>query len=177
MPVSLLVRCPENARTASTSTRGHCCEICGPYRETSAVLMKDIATRRPVDVVAARVTAPGPRVLESSKRITTYCEAAPMAMRQVFPGVPNLTGRVQGWLTVVGMAVERGGAGGRQGRWVCRCRCGYYVLRTSKAVKNSNNANDRCDRCRQLEHLQLRQRKIADGIIKPDRCAIFGGVE
>jgi hypothetical protein len=87
-------------------------------------------------------------------------------MRKIPYGVPDLVGQVSGWLTVIGLAVHRAGGGGGNGhtsRWVCRCACGYYVIRTSASIRRGVAKKgghfyhaDRCDRCRQVAYLQRR---------------------
>lgn len=123
--------------------------------------MKEIARRRPVDGVAARVTSAGPKGYESSKVILQTCQPEPPAMRDIPAGVPNLIGCTNGLLTVIGLSVRKGGAAGNTSRWVCRCACGYYTERTSKAVRywsraSSGDFTDRCDRCRQVFYLRRR---------------------
>lgn len=85
---------------------------------------------------------------------------APPPMRPVPPDSLNLTGRTVGKLRVVGMAVERAGG---QARWVCRCACGYYVLRSAAALKNADNSGDACNPCRNAAFLRRRTERIASG--------------
>lgn len=59
------------------------------------------------------------------------------------PNFIDLTGRVFGRLTVIGY----GALGNR--RWVCRCTCGMYVMRSSKAVKAGTGAM--CEHCKLLQ--------------------------
>lgn len=49
-----------------------------------------------------------------------------------FSGI-NFAGRRIGRLTVLGVSVERKASG--RLRWVCRCACGTYMLRTTKGLK------------------------------------------
>jgi hypothetical protein len=58
-------------------------------------------------------------------------------------GFINLTGFKRGRLTVIGW-------NDKKGRWVCRCLCGTYVYRTSKAIKNEKNKIDACYQCTKL---------------------------
>lgn len=57
----------------------------------------------------------------------------------------DLTGRTVGRLTVIGYAAEH------SGKWVVRCVCGLYELRSAKAVKNPANDRDACADCRTLD--------------------------
>lgn len=61
----------------------------------------------------------------------------------------NLTGRKVGRLTVIGWNHEKS-------RWVCRCACGTYLYRTSKAIKNDKNKVDACFQCIKLIDLKRR---------------------
>ena len=53
----------------------------------------------------------------------------------------DLTGARQGKLTVVGFSE------GLKARWVVKCECGFYEIRTTQAIKNPNNGNDCCSEC------------------------------
>lgn len=115
--------------------------------------MKEIARRRPIDRAAARVTSAGPKGYESDKQIAQVYSATPLPLRPIpaHPSLPDLTGTTRGLLTVVGLWAERHG---EKALWVCRCVCGYYVTRRTKALTNTRNASDRCDRCRQVAWLR-----------------------
>lgn len=101
---------------------------------------------RPADAVAARLVQRETihnRLEHESGEILSH---APLPMRrwlrsmETCPDARNLTGGVYGKLTVIGLSV-------RPGRWVCRCSCGYYTHRTTKALKNPHNTQTACDRC------------------------------
>lgn len=65
--------------------------------------------------------------------------------RAPLPECPNfvdLTGRRVGRLAVIGLSADK------RGRWVCRCACGMYTLRTAKALKNGIAAP--CTQCYKL---------------------------
>lgn len=62
------------------------------------------------------------------------------------PLFDNLTGVKFGRLTVFNYL-------GR-GKWQCRCVCGNYCSRKSKAVKNPKNDHDACEECRELAFLK-----------------------
>lgn len=76
---------------------------------------------------------------------------APPPMRDPGSGVENLIGRTFGRFTVAGLSVEKRRDG--CALWVCRCVCGRYELRKSKAVRNSRNSGDACWECRRTQHL------------------------
>jgi len=79
------------------------------------------------------------------KKIQTADQEMPIATRplprHMLPK-DDLTGRMVGLLSVLGMARDT------NGRWVVRCVCGIYSLRNAKAIKNSENTQDRCELCR-----------------------------
>ena len=115
--------------------------------------MKDIATRRPADATAARVTQPGPKGYEPSKLILQVCSAVPLPLRPVLKGQLDLTGRTVGRLTVCGLT-PKGASPNARGLWSCRCVCGYYTTRHAQAIQNPKNTSDCCERCRHVQHLR-----------------------
>ena len=38
--------------------------------------------------------------------------------------------------------------------WLCRCDCGDYETRKTRAIKNPENKDDCCQKCRHLKHLK-----------------------
>lgn len=140
--------------------------------------MEEIARRRPVDRTAALVTQPGPKHLEPTKRASSPhgTQPAPWPLRPVPSGWQNATGERVGSLTVVGLShltsVGKHLSGGQRARWVCRCACGYYVVRSLKAVRNTGNTLDACDRCLHRQHLQHQQRRLAAGECVPTKSRL-----
>lgn len=65
--------------------------------------------------------------------------------------VRHAVGARFGRFTVVGLAVSRP-------RWVVRCACGRYALRTMRAMTNPKNTQDCCDVCRNL--LELKRKEV-----------------
>lgn len=61
--------------------------------------------------------------------------------------LPNLTGIRRGRLMAYGYVPGLG-------KWACRCDCGKYVLRTSRAMSNDKNLADACAHCRDLMFLK-----------------------
>lgn len=108
---------------------------------------------RPVDRTAARVVSRGEsheyRVCEGAvnsdlpleTRVPTPAELRTSTFR-------NLSGATLGRLTVIGISATT------NARWVCRCLCGSYVMRTAKAIKTA--APDSC--CHQCHLLVLAKR-------------------
>ncbi|EDY2029990.1 hypothetical protein GTB64_004432 [Salmonella enterica] len=64
-----------------------------------------------------------------------------------FCSLPNLTGIQRGRLIAYGFV-----PGVR--KWACRCLCGRYVLRRTRAIANDANAADCCIQCRELLFLK-----------------------
>lgn len=104
-----------------------------------------------VDRVALRVVMPGIHYDLSDKTIPKNWihSDAPLPVFKDIPKVirnnqsfENLTGLKQGRFTVIGLSSTV------KGRWVVRCRCGAFELRTAKALTNQRNSSDRCLACR-----------------------------
>ena len=64
----------------------------------------------------------------------------------------NLAGRKMGRLTVIGYFGSH--HKDRGSRWVVRCLCGGYEVRTSKAIRNPANKLDCCWKCHHLADIQ-----------------------
>jgi hypothetical protein len=121
-----------------------------------------IVTSRPVDGTAARVVAQGPKGYDSGKKILQALSPTPFATIPLpanAPSLVDLTGWRRGKLTVIGFHGKK--------RWVCRCVCGYYTLRSARALKNEHNIQDMCDRCRQVTYLRYRSYFEQTGQNKP----------
>ena len=135
--------------------------------------MEEIAKRNPVDRTAARVTSQGPKWVESSAKNDRYFSPVPHPTRPLAWNQQNLAGRTIGTLTVIGLAAWKAAnakaTASQRTRWVCRCLCGWYVIRSTKAIKNPNNAEDACDRCRHLAQLKYQQSRIESGEYTPKR--------
>ena len=71
----------------------------------------------------------------------------------------NMLGRRIGRMTVVGYwgpRLDESGAslgGAENQRWVCRCPCGLYTIRTAKTIKKAGDHDDKCEHCRHLAYL------------------------
>lgn len=131
-----------------------------------------VVTKRPVNRTAALVTQPGPKGLESSKRIAQAHSDDRLTTVPVPRSVRDLRGRTFGTLTAIGLAEPTASISKQQGNqrlWVCRCVCGRYLTRRAKAINNPNNTNDRCDPCRQVAYLRRRSTFNTLGY-NPDEC-------
>jgi len=102
----------------------------------------------PVNASAARVMARGEH-FEFKPLETEVCSATPLATREVPADCEDLAGRKFGRLRVIGLSADV------NRRWVCRCICGNYVLRSSKAIKQG--AQDAA--CHQCYLLAVTRRK------------------
>ncbi len=70
-----------------------------------------------------------------------------VALPTISPDFVDKTGERHGDLTVIHYLGN--------GRWLCRCKCGYYVSRRTRALKME--ATESCEDCNYREHLQLRR--------------------
>ncbi|ECN9265168.1 hypothetical protein ACLMYS_003823 [Salmonella enterica] len=68
----------------------------------------------------------------------------------------NLTGIRRGRLVAYGYVPG-------MKKWACRCDCGRYVLRRTKAMANDKNLADCCARCRELLFLKREEVWRRDG--------------
>lgn len=100
---------------------------------------------QPIDAVASRVVSRG-ESFEYKTLNSTHDSSVPLPIKQpskAMLGSPtfiNLTGTKFGRLTVLGLSAEV------DARWVCRCVCGTYTLRMSKAIK-AKAADASCCQC------------------------------
>lgn len=108
----------------------------------------------PVNKQTAIVVSPCKKEGFIFKRVPCVSSMAPLPMRK-FPGPSkdDLTGKTIGRLLVVGFSVlERKRKDCSSGRWVVRCLCGRYEIRTSKSIKglhkhpSKNYCCHECDR-------------------------------
>jgi len=118
----------------------------------------NIYARHAVDGIAARVVSQGFKYIPE-KKIQTADSEFPLLINErprLPKGTKSLSGKKFGSFIVIGMSLEV------RGRWVCRCNCGIYTLRTRRAVENLKNNDDRCEICR---HKQFLKKKI-EGALK-----------
>jgi len=119
----------------------------------AAGIPDDFHARRPVDRVAAQVTARGFHY-EPAKHVQTRDSDTPLAIREIqsvernASGFINLAGMTFGRFVVLGISADYAR------HWVVRCSCGRYSTRTAKAIKNPENTQDRCEHCRHLAFLK-----------------------
>ena len=101
---------------------------------------------RPIDGNAARVARKGIDY-RPDKKVTTLDSAYPIEAQTPPPQSEDLTGVKFGRFVVVGYYAKGG-------KWVCKCSCGRYAIRRTKAIFNKENTQDRCQYCRQLAFLK-----------------------
>jgi hypothetical protein len=114
--------------------------------------MEEIAKRKPINRQASLVTSKGVSY-ELPRGFFKVQSDNPIPIR-VPPNknFEDLTGHKFGDLTVMGLARDC------LKRYVCRCCCGVYVLRTAKAVKNPKNTEDKCERCAHYDYQRKKGR-------------------
>jgi hypothetical protein len=100
---------------------------------------------KPIDAVAARVVARGEQ-FEYQAHPTSLDSDLPLAVKHIpdaaraNPSFVDYTGERFGRFTVSGLSANR------KARWVCRCVCGRYSMRSSSAIASA--AKDACcDQC------------------------------
>ena len=122
----------------------------------------EVAAGTPVDTLTRRVVG-GSERYEPAVTLTQADSDAPLPTMP-FPrsGGENLRGRRFGRMTVVGYSAEK------RGRWVVRCSCGVFTLRTAKAIRNAANSADACQRCRHADNLRHLS-AVGAGLKREDR--------
>lgn len=123
-------------------------------RRDATTIFDKLAASAPIDRSAALTMARGDGYVPAVK-VTCEHWSAPPPMRPVAhagPEFSDLTGVAYGRLKVIGVIDRPAGATGSI-RWVVRCACGDYEVRTSKAIKRAT-PEDRCTICRHAAFLQ-----------------------
>lgn len=110
--------------------------------------------RQPVNKTAGLITGRGEH-WTPNKRIQTADSDTPLPVRDLrrepsktVEMARALVGKRCGRLTVIGLSADQ------NKRWVVRCQCGTYTLRSAKAISNPNNKLDCCENCRHLLYLK-----------------------
>jgi len=97
--------------------------------------------RDPIDKQAAMMFSPGVKHAPHVKVACAHWKTPPITKKVIFDGL-NLEGAKFGRFTVIGLHKTI------RNRWVVRCDCGDYEIRTAKAIRNPENYGDRCVICR-----------------------------
>tara|TARA_R110002126_G_scaffold174431_1_gene322986 strand:- start:214 stop:639 length:426 start_codon:yes stop_codon:yes gene_type:complete len=115
----------------------------------------NVSNRRAVDKSTAMAmsgganyTKPGgnPCTSDSKNPILMGSPCSAMLGNPVFK---DITGVRRGRLVAIGIAAKT------KKRWVVRCDCGTYSLRSVKAMLNKKNDQDRCGDCSHLAFLKM----------------------
>lgn len=123
----------------------------------------DVALDRhlsPVNKTAARVVSNGEH-WNPMKKIQTRDSKLPIPFTSIKPMAPIQAGFRCGALVVLGRA--NGASTSNGSPYVCRCLCGYYTIRRSKAIRNEANDMDACEICRHKQYLARKSKRLAFG--------------
>ena len=110
----------------------------------------NVSHRRAVDKNTSMAMSGGVNYTKPTTSPCTSDSKNPILTRQPCsamlgnPFFNDLTGFRRGRLVAIGIAAET------KKRWVVRCDCGTYSLRSVKAILNQENDQDRCDDCTHL---------------------------
>lgn len=143
-----------STKQPATPTAQHSAETPSPIRSWDFEYDRD-----PVDRVAARVTQPGvefePVITAShaDSEIRPPLKDPPLDT----PTLVDLRGARFGRMVVIGYAAST------KARWVVRCVCGRYSLRTTRAIRNPINTDDCCSSCDYLRVLKKKDFKRRTG--------------
>lgn len=119
----------------------------------------------PIDRMTWRVVSKGERYVpdvQLGNQLLFDAMPPPRSMKRARHETPpqDMRGRKCGIMNVVaywGPRIDKGGrymGGADNQRWVCRCPCGLYVIRTADTIKKARDANDKCVHCRHLDYLK-----------------------
>ena len=108
-----------------------------------------IAASAPLNATASRVVSKGYKYEPEKKITNAHWDIRPAQ----FNPKCALTGKFFGRLTVVGIYLGPEQSN-RRASYLCRCTCGAYELRRSRAINNPKNINDACQKCLHLEFLK-----------------------
>lgn len=129
----------------------------------SRVSIDAILASSPVNSTAARVVSAGTHWVPVSHRNEREWGTPPdvraisTAMR-VNPSFTDFTGKTLGRLVCIGLAAEaQSKAKGGGTKWVMRCACSNFVVRSAKALKNQANNDDCCPTCRAMRAIRFHQ--------------------
>jgi hypothetical protein len=133
----------------------HCIPI-RPLNHRRRVLKNDLFERLAVAVPVDKQTAMSMSqgfYYKSAVKVTNREWENPPKMLIPQHGL-NLVGTRFGRLKVMGLDVTKPVSKNSRAGWVCRCDCGRFTSRSTKAIRNQANNGDRCTECRHLQYLQ-----------------------
>jgi hypothetical protein len=107
----------------------------------------DKTHRTPVDIISVKLFSKGVSPLKvNTGSFDSFDVCPPLHQRPLFSKPEhNLRGKKFGRFVVIGMHKHK------LGRWVVKCSCGKYELRTARAINNPINSKDKCVFCRKLD--------------------------
>lgn len=113
----------------------------------------------PVNKTAALVIGDGPKLKPSNCigegvlmwEIPPQVQPIPMVTRRN-PGFRDLSGQRHGRIVIVGYLAKSKGCTGT--KWLARCDCGMYVVRTANAWNKNRVDEDMCQNCRHVRYLR-----------------------
>lgn len=119
-------------------------------------VIDELHARKPMNREAGLIFAKGEVFEPDCKKIDSRDSELPLAIipkneLPIAPSFVDLTGVKFGRMTVIGRSRDV------NGKWVVKCQCGTYSIRTSKAIKNTKNSHDRCDECAYKVKMKERQ--------------------
>jgi len=93
------------------------------------------------------------------------CEHVVPEMMSIPKGTKDRRGEQFGFFTVVGKSCSNKKRGTK---WVCRCSCGAYEFRYSKAIDNQENHGDRCTSCWDIAQIKKKDIRLRSPSAEPD---------
>ena len=127
--------------------------------------MLDILHSKPANKTAALVVSKGTEYDHYVKSSGAMESDMPLPMLINIPSGSkkehDITGFRSGRFVVIGRSI-RIGSEKTTFRWVAKCDCGTYAIRTRKSVLNESNG-DMCSKCRYRETVNQRQRNKISG--------------
>ena len=110
--------------------------------------VSEIITSIPINKTAGMVTQKGIHFDPEIKIIDRLHTDIMPETRDPLPNSTDIIGVKNGSFTVVGLYRHC------NNRWVVRCDCGRYELRTAKAMRNPKNDQDACIYCRKWRDIK-----------------------
>lgn len=128
--------------------------------------LERVFTSRPINATAARVVSKGTHWNPVSYRNEREWSTPPSmkqitASMRIDPNFTNLTGTPLGNLVCVGISSEPESKAKGGSKWVMRCTCGNYVIRSTRSIKKQGDPDDCCPTCQALRAIRYHQSPAA----------------
>lgn len=137
-----------------------------PRKELKENDLSILYSKSPIDKTAAKVTSKGPDYsLSNYKPENEVDSVLPYPCLSCPIGVHDLKGEKWGRIQVIGFhSTRRSGRAKKvvSEKWVVKCACGMYSIRTSQAIKRKSNPDECCGRCNYLKIIRKRQSGVYD---------------